>query len=97
MMFDDGAKSYHDAWRRTLKNVCRVRFQGSTMCVKGQGGIFRNQFLKYRYDDDREECYNYIRYKDSEGKIREALFLFVKTKAQGEFMRAFTLWKESEG
>ena len=96
-MFDDGPKSYHDAWCRTLENECRVRFQGPAMWVEGQGGIFRNQFLKYRYDHDREEYYNYIRYKDSEGKIREALFLFVKTKAQGEFMRAFIRWKESEG
>ena len=28
-MFKDGPKSYHDAWCRTLKNECRIRFQGS--------------------------------------------------------------------
>ena len=96
-MFNDGPKSYHDAWCRYLKNECRVRFQGPAMWVEGQGGIFRKQFLKYRYDHDRNEYYNYIRYKDSKGKVREALFLFAKTKAQGEFMRAFIRWKDSEG
>ena len=37
--FSDGPKSYHDAWRRQIKNECRVRFQGSGMWVEGQGGI----------------------------------------------------------
>ena len=30
-MFDDGPKSYHDAWCRKIKNKCRVRFHGSGM------------------------------------------------------------------
>ncbi len=35
-MFNDGPKSYHDAWCRYLKNECRVRFQGPAMWVEGQ-------------------------------------------------------------
>ena len=32
-MFQDGPKSYHDAWCRKLKQECRVRFQGPAMFV----------------------------------------------------------------
>ena len=55
-MFDDGPKSYHDAWCRSIKNKCRVRFQGPAMWVEGQGGIQINQLISYRYDVD-----NYVR------------------------------------
>ena len=61
-MFDDGPKSYHDAWCRWIKNECRIRFQGEDMWVEGQGGINRNQYISYRYDEDGEEFYNYIKY-----------------------------------
>ena len=50
--FNDGPKSYHDAWCRYIKNKCRVRFQGPAMWVEGQGGIYRSQFTKYRFDHD---------------------------------------------
>ena len=33
-LFEDGPKSYHDAWCRQIKNECRVRFQGKAMWVK---------------------------------------------------------------
>ncbi len=51
-MFDDGPKSYHDAWCRAIKKKCRVRFQGPAMWVEGQGGIQNSQFIRYRYDED---------------------------------------------
>ena len=46
-IFDDGPKSYHDAWCRKIKNECRVRFQGSGMWVEGQGGIQSDQCLGF--------------------------------------------------
>ena len=95
-MFGNSPKSYHDAWCRFLRNKCRVRFQDSAMWVEGQGGIYRKQFIKYRYDHDGDEYYNYITYKDSSGRNRDALFIFVHTKAQGEFVRAFIRWKDKE-
>ena len=49
-MFEDGSKSYHDAWCRKIKNECRVRFQGSGMWVEGQGGIQSDQYLSFRSD-----------------------------------------------
>ena len=67
-IFDDGPKSYHDAWCRKIKNECRVRFQGSGMWVEGQGGIQSDQYLGFRYDRDGEETYNYIRYRSKKGK-----------------------------
>ena len=51
-LFEDGPKSYHDAWCRKIKNECRVRFQGKAMWVEGQGGIELNQFISYKYDVD---------------------------------------------
>ena len=51
-MFEGGPKSYHDSWCRSLKNKCRVRFQGPAMWVEGQGGIQRDQLIGYRYDED---------------------------------------------
>ena len=95
-MFENSPKSYHDAWCRFIKNKCRVRFQGQAMWVEGQGGIYRKQFIKYRYDHDGDEYYNYISYKDNSGRNRDALFVFVNTKAQGEFVRAFIRWKDKE-
>ena len=95
-MFNDGPKSYHDAWCRYIKNKCRVRFQNDAMWVEGQGGIYRSQFLKYRYDWDGNEFYNYVTYKDNNERARIALFLFTNRKAQGEFIRAFFRWKDQE-
>ena len=95
-IFNDGPKSYHDAWCRYIKNKCRVRFQDDAMWVEGQGGIYRSQFLKYRYDWDGNEFYNYVTYKDSNGQNRVALFLFTNRKAQGEFIRGFFRWKDQE-
>ena len=95
-MFDDGPKSYHDAWCRRIKNKCRIRIQGQALWVEGQGGIYRPQFLKYRYDWDGNEFYNYVTYKDKRDQTRIALFLFTNRKAQGEFIRAFFRWKDQE-
>ena len=95
-MFNDGPKSYHDGWCRKIKNKCRIRMQGQALWVEGQGGIYRPQFLKYRYDWDGDEFYNYITYKDKQERIRDALFLFSNKDAQGEFIRAFIRWKDQE-
>ena len=92
-MFDDGPKSYHDAWCRKIGNKCRVRFQGPAMWVEGQGGIQRDQLIRYRYDIEGGEYYNYITYKSKGGQQREALFLFAHNGAQQNFLRAFMRWK----
>ena len=97
-IFKDGPKSYHDAWCRKIKNKCRVRFQGPAMWVEGQGGIQRDQLIRFRYDAEgpgyeNREYYNYITYKSREGSTKEALFLFVNRKAQQNFMGAFVRWK----
>ena len=102
--FQNSPKSYHDAWCRYIKNECRVRFQKNAMWVEGQGGIYRSQFIKYRYDTDIKsglfsdggEYYNYITYRSNKGELREALFLFANRKAQGEFIRAFLRWKAQD-
>ena len=57
-MFDDVPRSYYDARCRSLKNKCRIRFQGSAMWVEGQGGIQINQFLDYRFDEDGGEAWS---------------------------------------
>ena len=96
--FLDGPKSYHDGWCRFLKTKCRIRFQGNAMWVEGVGGIYKDQFLNYRYDTDLPnysvlgggggEFYNYITYKSNKGRKREALFLFSNKKAQRNFSNA---------
>ena len=78
----DGPRSFHDAWCRRIKNMCCVRFQGDGMWVEGQGGIRANQYLRYRYDVDGSETYNYIRYRSDNGEEKQALFLFVNQEAQ---------------
>ncbi|WP_320664636.1 hypothetical protein [Prochlorococcus sp. MIT 1223] len=93
-MFDDGPKSYHDAWCRKIKNKCRIRFQGPSMWVEGQGGIQTSQYVRYRYDKDGEEYYNYITYKSGDGQEREALFLFTNFYAQRNFTKALHLWRK---
>lgn len=93
-ILDNGPQSYHDAWCRKIGNKCRVRFQGDKMWVEGQGGITNSQYQSYRYNIDGAEYYNYIRYVDTKGNSRSALFLFVHGTAQDEFMRAFVRWKE---
>ncbi len=93
-IFENSPKSYHDAWCRFLKNKCRVRFQGQAMWVEGQGGIYRNQFIRYRFDTEGRENYNYITYRTKKGKTREALFLFANYKAQRNFIKAFVRWEE---
>lgn len=95
-MFVEGPKSYHDAWCRRIKNNCRVRFQGPAMWVEGQGGIQRGQLIRYRYDKSGGEFYNYITYKDKEGRARQALFLFSNFNGQREFMQAFVRWKKQQ-
>jgi len=92
-MFDDGPKSYHDAWCRKIKNECRVRFQGAGMWVEGQGGIQSDQYLSYRYDRDGNETYNYIRYRSKSGQVKQALFLFSNPSSQRDFIKAFFRWK----
>ena len=95
-MFEDGSKSYHDAWCRKIKNECRVRFQGSGMWVERQGGIQSDQYLSFRYDRDGNETYNYIRYSSKDGKEKTALFLFANSSAQQDFIRALFRWKRQE-
>ena len=90
----DGPKSYHDGWCREIRNKCRIRFQGQGMWVEGQGGIQRNQYIRYRTDYDGQELYNYITYKSDNGSIKEALFLFTNWRAEREFQRAFIRWKK---
>ena len=104
-LFDDGPKSYHDAWCRSIKNKCRVRFQGPAMWVEGQGGIQRDQLIRYRYDVDPGEAglftglsvgdyYNYVSYMSKQGIQREALFIFSNRPAQRDFIQAFVRWKK---
>ena len=105
--FQNSPKSYHDAWCRFIKNNCRVRFQSDAMWVEGVGGIYRNQFLNYRYSNDlpdqvflsygRGEHYNYITYESKNGIKREALFLFSNRKAQRNFSNALMRWVEQDG
>ena len=85
-MFDDGPKSYHDAACRSLKNRCRVRFQGTAMWVEGYGGIELSQFKSYRYDAEgsgisHRDYYNYITYESKSGQLRQALFIFINRNA----------------
>ncbi len=100
-LFSEGPKSYHDAWCRKIKNKCRVRFQGPAMWVEGQGGIQRDQFIGFRYDEDGSswgsmEYYNYISYRAGDGTEREALFLFSHFNAQRDFIRALNRWRRQE-
>ena len=93
-----GPKSYHDAWCGRLKNECRVRFQGPSMWVEGQGGIKFSQYIEhtsYREctgDGLTRNCnlhLNYVTYRSDRGPdIRQALFLFASTRAQVEFSKA---------
>ena len=102
-MFNNGPKSYHDGWCRFLKNECRIRFQGRSMWVEGQGGIDVSQYIRYRYNKDGgdglykdEDHYNYITYRGQNGEIKEALFLFAHQFAQRDFMRAFMKWRKQD-
>ena len=95
-LFEDGPKSYHDAWCRKIKNECRVRFQGKAMWVEGQGGIELDQFITYKYDVEGNEFYNYFYYVSKKGQKREALFLFVNPSAQRDFQKAFLKWIEQD-
>ena len=95
-IFEDGPRSYHDAWCRKIKQDCRVRFQGSGMWVEGQGGINSDQYLGYRYDRDHNDFYNYIRYLSNSGSEKQALFLFNNPQAQRDFVRALFRWKKQD-
>ena len=97
-MFDDGPKSYHDAWCRSIKNKCRVRFQWQGMWVEGQGGIFRPQYIRFRtdYDARSRESYNYISYRSDDGREKQALFIFSHYRAQRDFLKAFVRWKKQD-
>ena len=106
-MFKDGPKSYHDGWCRSIKNKCRIRFQGPAMWVEGQGGIQIDQLISYRYDVDPKEAglftglsvgdyYNYVSYNSKSGFQREALFIFSNREAQRNFINAFVRWKKQE-
>ena len=103
--FESGPRSYHDGWCRFLQNKCRIRFQGNAMWVEGVGGIYLDQFLNYRYDNDRPtsilagdgEHYNYVTYMSSKGIKREALFLFANHKAQKNFSKALMRWVDQDG
>lgn len=103
-IFNDGPKSYHDALCRSLKNKCRVRFQGPAMWVEGQGGIQIDQFISYRYDEEVQtgflsagtDYYNYISYRSKNGQRKEALFIFLNFDAHRDFIRAFSRWSRQE-
>ena len=96
-MFEGGPKSYHDAWCGKINNKCRVVFSGRAMSVEDQGGIERSQLNGYRYNEENNEFYNYLKYTSSNGKTRYALFLFNNHGAQVEFMRAMTKWMRQDG
>lgn len=96
-LFQDGAKSYHDAWCRKIKNECRVRFQGPAMWVEGQGGIERSQLLSFRKESDgHDEYYYYVDYLNSKGEKRTALFLFANKNAGRAFGRSLIRFKRQE-
>ncbi len=95
-LFNDGPRSYHDAWCRRIKNKCRVRFQGKGMWVEGQGGIQRSQLKSFRTDFDGNEFYNYVDYISSEGRLKSALFMFSNFEANREFLRAVVRWQRMD-
>ena len=94
--FDDGPKSYHDAWCRKVKNECRVRFDGPVMSVEGQGGITSNQFITFRVDRDGGEYYTYLTYRKKNGSKQRALFLFANQSAHMDFVRALITWRRQD-
>lgn len=94
--FDDGPKSYHDAWCRKVKNECRVRFEGPAMSVEGQGGITSDQFITFSVDRDGGEYYTYLTYRKKNGSKQRALFLFVRQDAHMDFVRALITWRRQE-
>ena len=95
----EAPSSNHDAWCRKQYKNCRIIFRGSSMQVVGQGGILSHQYLEYRFNRGRGEhshenlYYNYLKYRDSLGEEKIALFLFANGDAQREFARALFLWK----
>ena len=94
--FDDGPKSYHDAWCRQVENECRVRFEGPAMSVEGQGGITSDQFITFKIDRDGGEYYTYLTYRKKDGSKQRALFLFANQSAHMDFVRALLIWKRQE-
>ena len=101
--FQNSPKSYHDGWCRSMKNKCRIRFQGPAMWVEGQGGIDSSQYIRYRYDNDGDpfkflnrtvDHYSYLTYKSKTGEEREALFIFNNDKAHRDFAKALIRWKK---
>ena len=90
--FDDGPKSYHDAWCRKVKNKCRVRFAGPAMSVEGCG-ITSDQFITFKADEDGDDFYTYLTYMKKDGKKQQALFLFSNYNAHLEFLRALMTWR----
>lgn len=94
--FDDGPKSYHDAWCRKIKNDCRVRFAGPAMSVEGQGGITSDQFITFKADEDGGEYYTYVTYRRKDGVPQQALFLFNNYDAHLEFLRALMTWRREK-
>ena len=94
--FDDGPKSYHDAWCRKVKNKCRVRFSGPAMSVEGQGGITSDQFITFKADEDGGEDYTDVTYRKKGGTKQQALFLFANYNAHLEFLRALMTWRREK-
>ncbi|KZR73044.1 hypothetical protein PMIT1318_00632 [Prochlorococcus marinus str. MIT 1318] len=101
-LFNESPKSYHDAWCRKINNKCRIRFQGPSIWVEGQGGIHRSQFISYHFDQENNPAYhtnqyfNYIKYIGTRGNQKTALFIFANLEAQGDFMTAFSRWKKQD-
>tara|TARA_B100001250_G_scaffold134510_1_gene115015 strand:+ start:228 stop:827 length:600 start_codon:yes stop_codon:yes gene_type:complete len=99
-----GSQSYHDAWCKKLRNNCRVRFQGRSMWVEGQGGINRAQLISVRrevegtnWGNNPSEYYYYVRYLSSKtNQERVALFLFSKRKAARDFGKALYRFQSQE-
>ena len=88
--------SYHDAWCRQLKKECRVKFAGRSMTVDGFKGIKREQLIDFRFDNDGDEYYYYVKYLNSKNKKVTALFLFKHWRASNEFSLALTRWQEQD-
>ena len=106
--FDNSPKSYHDAWCRSTRNECRIRFQGPAMWVEGQGGIYIDQYEGYKYSQEKKglgfalgpgnvaKHFNYLFYKTKDGAQKQALFLFINDKSQKAFISSLIRWRKQD-
>ena len=97
-------KSYHDPWCKALHRQCRVWFKGRTLSIETEGEIDRSQLISFRFMRDggdygqnpNGEKYFYIRYRGSNGKARDSLFLFANNNAAQEFSQALARWYDED-